>query len=284
MQNSSVLVLIGKSSTPSSLKGLAAVARENAMHLSLLVLGTIPPIPAYSYAVGHYGTFETPLDWREDLASSTKELHGVAQEFAAMLAEEDVEADIRVLCSDLRGLRESIVRKALTADLVIPSPDLRDEEYIFDEALRGALFFSPSGVLLNPTAEFSGLKPKRVFIAWNDGLQAARAVRTALPLLRNADEVTLGIFDPMMTEYENGENPGSDVARWLSHQGCKVNVQQFPGGGIEIGKGILKRATECGADLIVMGAFEHSRVREMVLGGTTQMLVEQTERQVLLAH
>ena len=284
MQNAHVLVLIGKSSTPSSLKGLAAMARENALHLSVLVLGTIPPIPAYSYGIGHYGTFETPLDWREDLESSTKELHEVAEGFAAMLAEEDVEADIRVLCSDLRGMRESIARKALTADIVIPSPDLRIDAHIFDEALRAALFLSPSGVLLNPAADFSGLAPKRVFVAWNYGLQAARAVRTALPLLRNADEVTLGIFDPMMNEYEDGENPGSDVARWLSHQGCKVNVQQFPGGGVEIGTGILKRAAECEADLIVMGAYDHSRMREIVFGGTTQMLVDQTERQVLMAH
>ena len=284
MQNATVLVLIGKSGAPSSLRGLAAVARANAIHLSLLVLGTTPPIPAYSYGVGHYGTFEAPLDWREDFESSRKELHEVAEGFAAMLAEEDVEADTRVLCSDLHNIRESISRKALSADMVIPLPDLRDEKGAFDEALRAALFLSPSGVLLNPTADFSGLAPKRVFIAWNYGLQAARAVRTALPLLRSTEEVTLGIFDPMMTEYNDGENPGSDVARWLSHQGCKVNVQQFPGGGIEIGAGILKRATECGADLIVMGAYHHSRMREIVFGGTTRMLVEQTERQVLLAH
>jgi nucleotide-binding universal stress UspA family protein len=284
MKNSSVLVLIGKSSTPASLRGLAAVAREKSFHLSILVLGTIPPIPAYSYGIGHYGAFEVPLDWREELQENTRELHDIAEAFARMLSDEGVEADIRVLCSDLRGMRESIARRALTADIVLPAPDLRDQRDIFSDALQAALFFSPSGVLLNANADFTGLAPKRVFVAWNYGLQASRAVRAALPLLKHAREVTLGIFDPIMTEYEDGENPGSDVAGWLSHHGCQVDVQQFPGGGVEIGYGILKRAAECEADLIIMGAYDHSRMREIVFGGTTQLLVEQTERQVLLVH
>ena len=55
MKDSCVLVLVGKSSDPTALRGLAAVAREHSMHLSLLALGTIPPIPAYSYGVGQYG-------------------------------------------------------------------------------------------------------------------------------------------------------------------------------------------------------------------------------------
>lgn len=284
MKNSSVLVLTGKTGDPADLRGLAGVARENSIHLSLLVLGTIPPIPAYSYGIGHYGAFETPLDWRVQLHENTKELQELAERFAAMLADEGVDADIRVLCSDLRGMRETIARRALVADFVIPAPDLRNQKEIFSEALRAALFFAPSGVLLNPAADFSGLAPKRVFVAWNYGLQASRAVRAALPLLRNAEEVTVGIFDPVMTEYEDGENPGSDAAHWLTHQGCKVNLQQFPGGGVEIGHGIMKRAAESEADLIVMGAYDHSRMREIVFGGTTQILVEQTERQVLLAH
>ena len=284
MKNSSVLVLIGKSSTPASLRGLAAVARENSLHLSFLVLGAIPPLPAYSYGIGHYGAFETPMDWREDLKSTTEELQDIAEAFSRMLSDEGVEADIRVLCSDMRGIRENIARQALTADVVLPVRDLRDQKDIFSDALRAALFFSPSGVLLNADADFTGLAPKRVFVAWNYGLQASRAVRAALPLLRSAGEVVVGIFDPVLTSYGDGENPGSDVARWLTHQGCKVDLQQFPSGGIEIGEGILKRAAECEADLIVMGAYDHSRMLEVVFGGTTQLLVEQTERQVLLAH
>ena len=171
-------------------------------------------------------------------------------------------------------MREDIALRALTCDIVIPAQDLRDEKALYANALQAALFHSPACVHLNASGDFSGLFPKRVFVAWNYGLQASRAVRAALPLLRNATEVTLGIFDPVMTEHEDGENPGSDAALWLTHHGCKVNVQQFPGGGVEIAQGIVHRAAEC----------EHSRMREIVFGGTTQFLVEQTERQVLLVH
>jgi len=75
-------------------------------------------------------------------------------------------------------------------------------------------------------------------------LPATRAVHHALPFLREAKEVTVALFDPLMREHVDGDNPGSDVAAWLSRHECKVNVQQYPSAGKEIGDCIVERATE----------------------------------------
>lgn len=79
-------------------------------------------------------------------------------------------------------------------------------------------------------------------------------------------------------------SPGSEVARWLSHHGCRVNLQQYPSGGEEIGKCILGRAAGSGADLVVTVAYRPSGMRQAVFGGTTRTLIEQTGTPVFLGH
>lgn len=96
--------------------------------------------------------------------------------------------------------------------------------------------------------------------------------------------MVIGIIDPVSTKFRDGEDPGADVAKWLARHGCNVTVRQFPSGGRDIGDVILERSKECGADLIVMGSYGHSRTREAFFGGTTRTMIEQTEKAVFLAH
>lgn len=103
-------------------------------------------------------------------------------------------------------------------------------------------------------------------------------------MLIAADEVVVASFDPVMIPSQDGENPGSDVAKWLSHHGCNVAVQQYPSGGHDIGEATLSRANELGADLIVAGAYGHSKLCENIFGGTSQILIDQTETPIFLAH
>ena len=78
--------------------------------------------------------------------------------------------------------------------------------------------------------------------------------------------------------------PGREAAVWLSQHGCKVTLNQMPSGGREIGACILTHAREIGADLIVAGAYGHSRLQQAVFGGTSRTLIEQTDLEVLMAH
>ena len=115
-------------------------------------------------------------------------------------------------------------------------------------------------------------------------MPAARAIHAALPILEAAKEVVVAIIDPVTTAFRDGEDPGADVALWLSHHGCKLSVQQMPSGGQQIDAALLRKGKETGADLIVMGGYDRSRMREIVFGGTTRSMVEQVEFPVFLAH
>jgi nucleotide-binding universal stress UspA family protein len=125
---------------------------------------------------------------------------------------------------------------------------------------------------------------QRVLIAWDAGREAARAVSDALPLLKRADTVEVAVFDPERGRREHGEQPGADVALYLTRHGVKVSVARQSGANFVVGAQILSRAADTGADLVVMGAYGHSRVRELVLGGVTRIMLESMTVPVLMSH
>ncbi len=284
MKKASALVIVGADTGTAAMRSIADVARERSMHLSVLVTGKLPSVPIHAYPVSPYGTFEIPQAWQELVERQSKALSNASDVLRGVLADENVEADIRVLCAEQVALQSAISRRALSADIVILDPELRSDDGLFKPVLQAAIFDTPTGVLVNCAEASRCLQARRVFVAWNYGVQAAKAVRVALPILREAEEVTLAIFDPDMTEYGDGENPGSDVARWLTHHGCRVTVQQFPTGGVEVAEAVQLRATEASSDLVVMGAYQHSRMRQIIFGGTTHTMIEQTKMPLLLAH
>ncbi len=120
----------------------------------------------------------------------------------------------------------------------------------------------------------------RIMLAWDGSLQATRAVAGAMPLLRDAGLVAIVLFQP----YEaTGREPGTDLALYLARQGvrCEVHVEPSP---IDDGAALLA-CTDClDADLIVMGAYGRPRLRELVLGGVTETLLERMTVPVLMAH
>lgn len=288
MIKASILVLTGRNCDAQSLKALCTVAAKRDLHLSILVTGRLPVLPIYATGMGDFaGSVDYEL-WQKELNDEKAVLQATAQRLKDMLAENrgpsHVQSTVSVLNADPASFTDALARHALTADLVLATDDLRDDHDLFSQTVRAALFHSPAGTLLNGLQGETPLYPKRVFIAWNSGIQASRAIRAAMPILKTAEEIIVALVDPVMSAHRDGENPGSDVAYWLSHLGFKVNVQQYPSGGMEIGECLLKRAQEVQADLIVMGAYDHSRMRQIIFGGTTRTMVEQTSLPVLLAH
>src|SRR5215467_2157018 len=95
----------------------------------------------------------------------------------------------------------------------------------------------------------------------------ARAAADAMPFLRAAEKVIVLIVDPDVSAAAHGQEPGADVGVWLARHGVKVTVQRDVAADSQIGEVILSRAADHGIDLIVMGVYGHSRLREWVLGG-----------------
>ena len=125
---------------------------------------------------------------------------------------------------------------------------------------------------------------KRVVVAWDAGREAARAVNDALPILERAKEVTVLTINPKSGPNGHGEEPGTDLALHLARHGVKVEVQQSRGEEIGVGDALLSRVADRGGDLLVMGAYGHSRLREVVLGGATRSILEQMTIPVLMSH
>lgn len=120
-----------------------------------------------------------------------------------------------------------------------------------------------------------------MLIGWDGSREAARAVCDAMPLLAAAAVVTVDA-EPSRTEH--GEIPGADIALHLARHGVKATVERTVSAGIDVGNVLLSRASDVGADLLVMGAYAHSRVRELILGGTTRTVLETMTLPVFMAH
>jgi len=122
---------------------------------------------------------------------------------------------------------------------------------------------------------------KRVMVAWNGSVEAAKAVTAALPLLRGAEQVTLAVLGNSADTL--GESPGADIALYLARHGVNVEVLRRPEPA-DPGKAILSLAADFNVDLLVMGAYGHSRFREMMLGGATRTILAAAALPVLMAH
>lgn len=126
---------------------------------------------------------------------------------------------------------------------------------------------------------------ERVLIAWNASAEAMRTVRSALPLLRRAKIVEVVIFNPASRPDLYGEEPGTDIARFLACHKVKVEVMKEEIGGESfVGNALLSLTANLGSDMLVMGCYGHSRFREILLGGATRAMMESMTVPIFMAH
>jgi len=123
-----------------------------------------------------------------------------------------------------------------------------------------------------------------VLVAWNASREAARAVADAMPLLTKADAVTVLAVDPQFGPDGHGDLPGADIALHLARHGVKAQIERSVSAGVPIGELLLSRVSDLGADLLVMGAYGHSRARELLLGGATRSILASMTMPVLMSH
>jgi nucleotide-binding universal stress UspA family protein len=139
-------------------------------------------------------------------------------------------------------------------------------------------------VLLVPYAlDFAGCG-RRALIAWNGTRESARAAFDAVPLLKSAESVTISWVDPQKALDTPGSLPGAELANALARHGIKATAEGFPTAGLTAGEALKTRLADLGADLLVMGAYGHTRVREFVFGGATRFILETMPVPVLMSH
>ncbi|GIX18188.1 MAG: universal stress protein UspA [Rhodothalassiaceae bacterium] len=183
-------------------------------------------------------------------------------------------------------IAERVGRLARVHDLsVVPRPagDHRPEA---GELFNETLFRSGRPVLLAPPdggkrahVGAEGVPWAHVVIGWNGRAEAARAVADALPILARAAAVEI-----VTVGDEHPERPGAALlARHLAHHGIRAEVVRIDGPG-GVGEALLRHAGEAGADLIVLGAYSHSRWREMIVGGVTRHVIHHSPVALFMSH
>ena len=178
---------------------------------------------------------------------------------------------------------ETVALHARYADLVVinqTDPESPDATHFGDSVLLAV----GRPVLLVPYVGESSRLGQNILVCWNASREASRAVTDALPLLKAAEKVTVLSVDGESSFAGHGESPGSDVALYLARHGVNTVAAQTVSGSVDIGSVILSRAFDMRADLIVMGAYGHSRAREVVLGGATRTVLQSMTMPVLMSH
>jgi nucleotide-binding universal stress UspA family protein len=128
---------------------------------------------------------------------------------------------------------------------------------------------------------------RHVMLAWNASHQATRAASDALPVLQAAQTVTVLVVDGSVrgvAQAPHGQEPGADVAAWLSRHDVRVEVVRDSSAEVDVGSVILSRVSDLDVDLVVMGIYGHSRLRELVLGGASRTMLQQMTVPVLISH
>jgi nucleotide-binding universal stress UspA family protein len=175
--------------------------------------------------------------------------------------------------------------QARYADLtVLLQPREVWQEDVRTAILEAVLFGSGRPVLLVPQAWRRRAIGRKVVIAWNGRREAARALADAAPFLEQADVVTIVVIGAGRDEREPGAKAGDDAAAHLARRGLKADVRNIDDLGGGQGAALLASAEALGADLIVMGGYGHSRVREFVFGGLTRDLVKSSRIPLFMAH
>lgn len=242
----------------------------------------ITPEPAYMY-VG--GSGAGAAVWAEQLERSRLEAAAAGQRYAERLQTTGLSFDARAASLQVSAIGRTAAQHARYADLAIVgySADLAAGR-VDNEVFEGVLFESGRPLLVVATPSDAAKARRRIMVAWDGGRQAARAVGDALPLLKDAEDVSLVVVDPQVAPDAHGEEPGGDMALTLARHGVKVDVHQIPRAGRTIGAALQSHARDWDAGMIVMGGFGHSMLRESLFGGVSQELLESGDVPLFMAH
>jgi nucleotide-binding universal stress UspA family protein len=258
----------------------AALAERFAAHLVGLYSLPMPQAPR------HFGYFDPALlnPFFEELRARARDAADKTRRvFERIASLRGVSAEWREIPG---GADADPALHARYADLTILGqldPDSGEPE-TFRPRPEQVTLASGRPILIVPYAgNFSSLG-RRVVIGWNASQEAARAISDAMPLLTAAEIVTVLTVDPREGPRAHGELPGADISLHLARHGVKAEIERTVSADLPVGEVLLSRAADLGADLLVMGAYGHSRARELLLGGATRSLLRSMTLPVLMSH
>ncbi len=182
-------------------------------------------------------------------------------------------------------IADTVIRHALQSDLVVASQPAQEEiSEIESDFAERIVMESGRPVLFVPRVGEYDKVGEVVVAGWNATREAARAIYDALPILKLARDVRLAWVDPQRDADEDIQLPGAEMAAALARHDVRAEADELVSGGLDAADVLLNHVDETGADMLVLGAWGHSRLREYVFGGVTRSILTHMTVPVLFSH
>ena len=215
-------------------------------------------------------------------AESEKAGKAAAAKFDEAVRGTGVSAESHLLESGPTGAGELFAHMARHFDLSVVAQADPEKDTLEELLPEAALFGSGRPVLVVPYIQRTGLKLDRVLVCWDGSRTAARAIGDAMPFLEHAKSID--VVTVSKDQGRRDELPGIDIAHHLARHNLRVDLKRIVATDIDVTSAILSHAADTGADMIVMGGYGHSRLREFVLGGATRGILSAMTVPILMSH
>jgi nucleotide-binding universal stress UspA family protein len=253
-----------------------SVARAFEAHLTAIAFSYEAPLPAYVAGRVAVDLIEAERKKRDDAVQNAVAEFNASAQRAGVAAESHLIAEGMAQAADRFG---KLARGFDIAVLSQPRPGRSPAQQLIFEA---ALFESGRPLLIAPYIQRDEIRLDRVMVCWDGSRNAARAVGDAMPFLALAKEIEIVIVTGR--EGESDEIAGADIARHLARHRLRVELRQIVVPDLDVATTILSHAADAGSDLMIMGGYGHSRVRELILGGATRGILSAMTIPTLMSH
>ena len=262
----SVFCIIGIDQCDRDILNAIHLCRELDAHLSVQIVSLVPtPMGGYGVVVSAAWLLEREAD----IAAMKKR----EKQIISLVQTAGLKADVDSYYCEKDWADEIIGQRARFSDLTIIGPDLLHQPALKTPALSGALFHSGRPTLVVPTGARATLHPHKVMLAWDGRIEAVRAAREAIDVMAAAVDVHVTIVDDDSAEASDS-GPRANISAYLARHGIKVKVDRLRTCDTSIADLLKQHASKISADMIVMGAYGHSRLRERLFGGVTRTMIE----------
>ncbi|CUK11078.1 Universal stress protein family protein [Ruegeria denitrificans] len=271
-----VMTETGQSGT--ALAQMATLAEAQDSHAEALCLGVDRSQTGYYYAGAN------ALILQETLNRANAEAEEVLAYAKGYLGKTGIRWSAESGVAQIADIGRHVAHRARFSDLVIlPQPYGPDRDAEAEPIVEAAMFEGHAPVLVVPDDATPFGRPGTILIGWNESVEAMRAIRRALPFLMQADLVRIVVIDPPRHGPDRSD-PGGMLSQMLARHGVKCEIDVLSKTMTRVSDILNRHAADTEADMIVMGAYGHSRFREAILGGATRNMLEQSEVPVFLAH
>ena len=253
-------------------------AKAHDAHLEVLCLGLDRTEVGFYYAGGNLALQQ---QFRTEAEAEAQALEAGVR---LILENSDALWSVQTLAVPIATAGHAVSQLARYSDVVLlGQPYTLERGFQAEGILEGALFDAHAAVLVIPPNVSAVPQPKNIVVAWNSSAEALSAIRAALPILAAASTVSITIIDPPQHGPDRSD-PGGQLSLMLSRHGVRAEVAVMAKTMPRVSDVLCRHVEDRNADMLVMGAYGHSRFRESILGGATRDMLQCAGIPMLMAR